>query len=299
MLLWCPRFENPAAQPERTFRFVDLSELLIRVPKPTRIVTTPKGVSLRFEFPVHSSDCRDVSVNRFLPHSQGEKDVRSHMLSMSCVRRDLRVNPRRTQAQRRVSWIVVTMNQIMKQARMGAMIYPGLFHQTSRAHVCRNVPTGVCGAKDCEPVESGAIYIFRIVCMQLGHSSLIADITLLFAAFSVEDLDRVEILLLTISLCFSSAFCGGWCEVVQCCARGLQILLHPDGMVEGHCFAPVSHGETRVGDLGSLKSSRSVLILKVMKQRQTLEEVSLGRWRTRVGKVNLTIAAAGGCLWTT
>jgi len=68
----------------------------------------------------------------------------------------------------------------------------------------------------------------------------------------------------SISFCLGPAFCGARREPVQNGTGGLQILLHPDGVIEGHGLTPVGHRETWISNLGSLEGSSGGWILKVV-----------------------------------
>src|SRR4029077_12067386 len=72
---------------------------------------------------------------------------------------------------------------------------------------------------------------------------------------------------------------------------GLQILLHPDRVVEGHRLTPVGHGKAGIRGLGSAKGVGSGRIFKVVKQRQASKKVGLGRSRARVCEVDVTVPA--------
>src|SRR5207244_13475735 len=105
------RFAVGAAHCAPTPGLVHLPEWQVPVSEPTWVGAAARRWAFpgRFANPVDVSDCRDVRLYNFPPHSECKKNMRGHVLSMSRVGRDLRVDSRRAQAERRVRRIVVTM----------------------------------------------------------------------------------------------------------------------------------------------------------------------------------------------
>src|SRR5437660_12330436 len=97
------------------------------------------------------------------------------------------------------------MNQVVDQAWMIAMIHPRFFQHTCRAHVGRDVTSGVGGAENRQPVESSRVDIVRVPRMQLSHRVFEAKVAPLLASLSIEDFNRVQVLLLAVGLCLGSA----------------------------------------------------------------------------------------------
>ncbi len=85
--------------------------------------------------------------------------MRSHVLRVSGFRRNLRIDPRRAQAERCVDRIVVTMNQVVHDAGMPRMLRENLFEHGCGAHIGGKVSSFLGGAEDCERVEGSSIHI--------------------------------------------------------------------------------------------------------------------------------------------
>src|SRR5262249_6972614 len=115
----------------------------------------------------------------------------------------------------RVRRIVVTMNQVMKQARVLAVICPGLLEHSGRAHVSWNVATAVRRAEDGQTVEGSTIDVIRVVRVQPGHRLLVKEIALRLASLSGENLRGVRVFFSAIGLGLSSPLGGGWRQFVQ------------------------------------------------------------------------------------
>src|SRR5690349_20251701 len=107
------------------------------------------------------SDCCDIRIDGFFPRSECEEDVRSHVLGVARIWRNLRIQTCCTQTERRVRRIIVAMNQVMKQPGVFVIINPCFFEHTSGAHVRRFVATLVSCTKNRETVESYCVDVLR------------------------------------------------------------------------------------------------------------------------------------------
>ena len=194
-----------------------------------------------------------VGLDDVIPHSQGEKNMRGHVLGVARFRCELRVDACGTEAERRVDGVVIAVDEVVNDAGMTRMLWEGFFEDCGGAHVSGKVAAAFRAGEDRERVEGGGIDVVGIILVEVGHGGCIFLVAIFFAAFAVENLDGGEILLFARRGGFGLAGFGSGGEFLQNFAGGVEILIVPDTVIFGHGFTPVSHGEVGVDFLGAAK----------------------------------------------
>jgi hypothetical protein len=152
----------------------------------------------------------------------------------------------------------------MDEPRVFLVAYPRFLQHARRSHIGWNVTARVRCAKSRERVERCCIDVVRITFVELRHRALIPEVALYFASFSVKYLNRIEICLFAICLCFGASRGRIRRQLVENCPCRRKILLRPEWMIEGHRLTPVGHREARVSGLRAFEGGRGCRILEVV-----------------------------------
>ena len=120
----------------------------------------------------------EIGLNGFVPHPQREEDMRAHVLGVTGVGCDPRVDSRRAQAERGVRRVIVTVNQLMNESRVFLMVYPRFLQHARGPHIGWDVAARVSCAESRERVKGRCINILRISLVELRHSGFIAEVAL-------------------------------------------------------------------------------------------------------------------------
>src|SRR5437016_2279096 len=183
-----------AAAFEHTARIGDTSLLHVAIFKPLVVVAAPARWSSCFlAEAVAQRDSSLVGLDLVIPHAESKKDVRSHVLRMIGFGRNLRVDARGPQAERSVDRVVVTMNQVVNDARMPRMLRKNLFEYGGGAHVSGEIAAVLRSAQNGQRIEAGGIHVFGKLPVQFSEHEFVAAVTFFLSAIAEENLDALEV----------------------------------------------------------------------------------------------------------
>ena len=129
----------------------------------------------------------------------------------------------------------------------------------------------------------------RVVGIRLGEPPHLHGVRLIprrAVPASEQDLDRPQIALLAIGLRLRGARIRRRAQAEQDLARHLRVLVEPEGLVVGHGFSPVGHGEVAIDALGLAEGLHGVLVLEIVEGGHSAEEGRLRGRRAGVRKGN-------------
>ena len=94
-----------------------------------------RGLAGQFAVSIDDRHCRLVCRDDFIPHPKGQKNMRGHVLRVARVRCDPGVDARGAQSERSMNGIIVTMNEVMHDARMPWVQRKDFFEYRGCTHV--------------------------------------------------------------------------------------------------------------------------------------------------------------------
>ena len=130
----------------------------------------------------------------FPPHPQRHENVGRHVQRVRGCWRNLGVDPRRAQAERRVNRIIVGVNQVMDRAGVPGILSEDLFSDAGRTHIGSKISLPVGRAEDRNRIETGGLGIIGKLARELSHGVRVGLGSRGFVALAEEEsFDRSDI----------------------------------------------------------------------------------------------------------
>ena len=278
-------FRSLAAAFEHAARIRNPALLQIAILQPLVVVSAHGRRSSCFLASlVHHRHRRLVGLDFIFPHAKGQENVRGHVLRMTGIGRNLRIDARGAQSERRMDRVIVAMNQVVDHAGMVRMLSENLFEHRSRAHIGGKIASVLGGPQRRKRVEGSPIHIFRKFAVDFGEQGLVLPGAFFLCSVAEEDFCAAQIEFFPLRGGFGKPSFRRGCQALEDLAGVGDIFLVPYRMILRHGFTPKGHDEVRCGLLSLAEVFGGILVFEVVELSQAEKEVCLRGRRTRIRK---------------
>ena len=249
-------------------------------------VSEPLGVVVGSPGGGIATGCELVLRHHLIPHPQGDEDVGGHVMCVCGVGSDLGVRAGRGQTEGRVDRVVVAVDQQVRGARVVRIVAEHRRDDGRSLQVRRNVPHTLTQAQERCRVEYLCLAVGREARHQALHGARVGRVAPGLGTVAVQDLDGIQIRSLPGRGSLGAPGLARRAQTKQARARGVHVLLVPEGMGVRQRLAPIRQGEPGIDALCLPEGARGVLVLEAVQQKHAADERGLSGGRARRGKIN-------------
>ena len=172
------------------------------------------------------------------------------------------------------------MNQVVQSARVVRVLEIDILGNRRDPHVGPGVPRPACRSEQGHSIEAGCLGVLWMRSIQLLHGIRVPLPAIFLFAFPEHNTSRVDISALALRQPL---------RLGNASKRGPplgQVLAAPDRPVMRQSLSPISHPETRVRFVRPLEGGCRVVVLEVMHEQYTGQEMLLRLGASAVGKLD-------------